>query len=568
MSEYAQTSFIGGMNLLSDDTRLQANQYRAGFNLRNRYDVLDEINDSTLDLSAPYGKKQAIVTFGNYIVLFVGGLGYYRYYTDPTWTKITGFLMSTTAPRYWTVAVPVATTLYGRQLSTTTAGNQLSQITNVQSVASAFAGNLPGLLVQDNINQPVFLFVDGGNHVQCRTTQNYLQWNAVYDPVTFNLLTDSREYVPIGNAMAWVDGKLYVTSKDFNSIYHSVSGRPLDFVVNVNVDGSKGGDATTTSYSVGIGGISTLRATQDGSLFVGAGGSNFMVSKNMNPNAPTLFGEYTFVRKFLFEATCLNDRCIIDSLGDTRFIDLTGVRSFNAIEQVQNEGRNAPWTIQVASAFKGIIQDTAAAILYDNYELYAVTTTYGNVILVYDTINSCWSSFDTSQTNGKKIKQFAKIELGVLRLFAITEDDQLYTLYNDSTYSTAQVVTPSATSRETSNTNAEIKVSEFHCILNRMRQDTNISITFMINNRISTLQPTLSKTIKYSPPNSPYTGSVIIPDADSMLINMFFTAANCEQGWKTSVIIEWNGGSSLTQYSIVMNEQTPMNPLKTQVLAQ
>ena len=34
--EYNQSSFIGGMNLLGDDSRLQPTQYRAGFDLTNR----------------------------------------------------------------------------------------------------------------------------------------------------------------------------------------------------------------------------------------------------------------------------------------------------------------------------------------------------------------------------------------------------------------------------------------------------------------------------------------------------------------------------------------------------
>jgi len=135
-----------------------------------------------------------------------------------------------------------------------------------------------------------------------------------------------------------------------------VSGRPLDFMVNITDAGTAGGDAETTAYSVGVGGISCLRAMSDGSLFVAAGNANFSVSKNMTPNATTLFGEYTFIRKFLFNATCLNDRCILDSLGDTKFIDITGVRSFNAILQTQNEGRNTVFSRMVQSVLEGFTQ--------------------------------------------------------------------------------------------------------------------------------------------------------------------------------------------------------------------
>ena len=74
-SEYNQTSFKGGMNLLLDDTRLDTTQYRVGFDLTNRYDVLDPVLGSALDPAAPQGLKQELVTFGNYIILFVAGTG-------------------------------------------------------------------------------------------------------------------------------------------------------------------------------------------------------------------------------------------------------------------------------------------------------------------------------------------------------------------------------------------------------------------------------------------------------------------------------------------------------------
>ena len=149
MSEHAQTSFIGGMNLLATDTMLQPNQYRMGFNLRNRYAALDEIRSSTKDESGNIvGVKQGIITFGNYVVLFVAGNAFYKAYDQTAWTRITQFSMSTTAERYWTAAVPVSITRYGRySIASPSTGNTLAGINNVQSIVAASAGNLPGLLV-------------------------------------------------------------------------------------------------------------------------------------------------------------------------------------------------------------------------------------------------------------------------------------------------------------------------------------------------------------------------------------------------------------------------------------
>ena len=218
MSEFNQESFSGGLNLLLDDTRLANNQYRVGFNLRNRYDVLDPVKSSIKDTSsAIIGLKQGILTFGEFIIAFVVGKAYFRHYTQTGWNQIPNFLMSTTAPRFWTVAIPVAVTNYGRLSSTTTDGtntynSSLNPVYSTQSTAAAFAGNLPGLLVQDNVSQPQFVYLDGNGYPTARVTQTYNQWTATYDltPANYGKLTvDKREYVPVGSSMAWVDGVLY-----------------------------------------------------------------------------------------------------------------------------------------------------------------------------------------------------------------------------------------------------------------------------------------------------------------------------------------------------------------------
>ena len=180
--EYNQESFIGGMNLLLDDTRLanfsrwsynQAlsnNQYRLLLNGRNRYDEIDSIASSVLDISLPAGVIQEITTFGNFVIAFVSGSCYYRLYNGLFWNQVDAFSMSASAPRYWTVSVPLATTNYGRasilQANTvlvsgaTNVAPANTGILQIQSLAASFSGNVPGLLVQDGINQPTFIYID------------------------------------------------------------------------------------------------------------------------------------------------------------------------------------------------------------------------------------------------------------------------------------------------------------------------------------------------------------------------------------------------------------------------
>lgn len=597
-SEFSQNSFSGGMNLLGDDTTLGANQYRVGFNLTNRLGTLDPIASSEIDPATPVGVIQELRTFGNYIIIFVSGLAYYRYYSDTGWRLIEGFKMSSDAPRFWTEEIPVTTTNYIRIAATGEISDTPNPAGGIQlsSVVGAAAGDIPGLIVQDNVSQPQFIFIDGSTGLPTtRTIQTFNDWSITFtdaDNVTIAPEGDKREYVPIGNCMTYDDGILYIVSQDFGQIYRSVSGRPLDFVINVKntleteapYKQTGGGDASTTAYSVGVGGITCIRKASGGGIFVSASGANFLVSKNTNANAPTIFGEYTFLRDFLFNSNCLSDRVIFDSIGDTRFIDLNGVRSFNAIQQTQNEGRNLPFTSTIQGAFirklsdntyTNIIQDytKTAAILFNDYELYALETVFGPVIAKYDTINGCWTSFDTDQTNGKAIKILAKIELQIQRLYAVTEDNKLYTLYiNEENKSTASFrsvgvcanILVESTNVRLANPKNEIKLSNVRVVLNRITKDCICSFTPYINNRLSSVR-TIQKSINYTEPTtiSNEEVSLNLPDINTQLNNMLYSTPDCEQGWKVCGIFEWNEGS-FTQFSFEMVDLTPQNPLDSQ----
>lgn len=596
-SDYNQASFVGGFSLLGDDSRLNTNQYRIGFNLTNRFDELDLIPSSVLDLSAPIGIKQAVATFGNYIVLFVAGQAFYKYYSDIGWQSIPSFseLLSITAARYWTCAVPLALTNYVRysiaNALTTSNGNTLSSPAagvNLVQVEGAAQGNLPGILVQDNINQPVYIYLDANGLPTARVTQNYSQWNIQYTDITCTVVAtdangnpeDYREYVPIGNCMAWSSGILFIVAQDFNSIYRSVSGRPLDFVVNVNNTGSAdfqgfqnlpGGDATTTSTSVGVGGISCIRPLSSGGIFVSASGANFSLVPNTTPNAPTIFGEYTFIRTFLFNAYCLSDRAIIDSLGDTKFIDLTGIRSFNAVQQLQNEGRNSLFSNSIQGALNGLVQNSvvSSAVLFDNYEIYSVNTIFGKAFAKYDTINSCWTSFDNQQAPNARVKQFAALQINVLALYGITEDDKFYQFYASPTKNDTAVFRTVGVcanllyaniSIKMNNPKSEVKLNNTRVIVNKITEDTTIGFTPFVNNRVS---GGLSKTIVFSEAAPSYSDSYTLPDINTQLTNILFPTPDIQQGWKVFGVFTWNSGT-ITQFSMELSDLTPMNPLTTQ----
>jgi hypothetical protein len=604
MATYKQTSFSGGLNLLLDDTRLPVslkykegdspydisyNQYRIASNIRTRFDVCTPIESSIVQTDSPLGIKQAIVSFGNYIILFVAGECYYKLSGTTGWTPILSFSMSVTAPRYWTVAVPVTTTNYGRLAVTTSVTPTIAggttigvntPIVQTQSQANIVAGTygtLPGLLVQDGINQPRFIYLDVNGNPQCATTQTYNQWNAVYGTASNNygqLLVDQREYVPIGTFMEFYNGILFIVGLDGTSIYRSVSGRPLDFVVNVNTDGSKGGDATTTSYSVGVSGITAMRAMPGGALFVAAGGAGcFFVTLNQTPNAPTIFGEYTFNRQTLFTSSCMSERGIIDiagapnttNSGDTVFIAVDGLRSFNAIQQLQNEGRNSVFSSTVQSLFTNIQQSSnlCAAVSFDNYAIFSVQTTLGYCLVVYDTVNSCYSSIDFAQLGNTGAKQFAAITINQLALYAITTDDRVVELFASPTSTDAAVIRLGSVSSQ--DPNKEHKVTNFRAIFSNITESFYVTAYLLTNNRLDQI---LTNHINYVAPVTPYAGPQVGTDVDTETENVLFTFTQAKQGWKSFIVLTWTGGASLNSTSIMAQDvAVPMQSVNTQAVA-
>ena len=593
MSEFKQTSFSGGFNLLLDDSRLPVSvkykegnspfditydQYRLGNNIRTRFDVGQAIQSSVEDKAAPSGLKQAILTFGNYIILFVAGQAWYRLNTSTGWTRILKFSMSRTAPRYWTINVPLATTNYGRlstaSSDTPTVPQANLPIKQVNQITGTF-GTLSGLLVQDGINQPQFIYLDQNNNIQCRTTQIYNEWS--YDPTGVN---DKREYVPIGTFMEIYNGVLFIVSADFNIIYRSVSGRPLDFVVNVDLNGNKGGDATTTAYSVGIGGITALRTMPGNSLFVAAGGATaYSLTFNQTPNAPTLFGEYTFNRQVLFSSNCLTERGIVDipgpssnpNAGDSVFIDANGLRSFNAIQQQQNEGRNSIFSSTVQGLFKKVINSTTinktlgsgwvSAALFDNYAIFSANTIYGNTLIIYDTINGVYESIDTQQLGNHAVKQFASITVSTLALYAITDDDKVYQLYADESNFDSALIRLGAVC--TQDPKREIKIISVRAILSNITADCSVTCTIFTNNRLDSSATT---SIKYAAPVNVYAGQPIGDDVGTQTTSVMFSFPNAAQGWKAFAVLQWTAGASLTSTLITTEELTPMQPLLAQAV--
>lgn len=404
------TNFYG-LDQSFDSSKIAEGFHPLITNARVRDNVVSPITCPAEDMGGiPSGALiQGIYTAQNLSVIFADGKAYYRDYAAPLtdYTIIPDFQMSETAPRLWAELVPASSLNYVRVSSDGTPSGTITLTSPANQTPAA-------LVVQDNINQPWVIFPDG----TARETQAFGDWTP-----------DNREYVPIGNMMLFNGVTLYVVSQDYKRILRSVSGRPLDFIIAIDNTGNKlseeAGDADAVSHAVSFNEITCIAplSLPDGEFYVGSGNVSHIVKPDLND---TLFNEPRFQNQFLFSTAALNDLSFIELTGDFKFIDRDGLRSFNAVLQAQNEGKNLPFSKQIHPLLKGIVQDVTCAIKFDNYGYFAVNTIHGAGVLVWDELLGQYSSLDI-YTGVSLIKQFAEIKVGNNRdLLFITDENKVY----------------------------------------------------------------------------------------------------------------------------------------------
>jgi hypothetical protein len=415
-----QASFTGGTNLFDEDIALGENEYGLGFNIRNRTTALKTIKLPLEDITAPAGKKQGCYAFDNYLLLFCAGLAYYKdIITDSAWAQISEFAMSPTVDYIYICVVPASTFNYSRKLKSdgNVDGTATESSVDVQNIV--VNGTLAGVVVQDGVNQPWLIKADAS----ARLLGTYEQWT-----------TSNREYVPIMKQMCFINGILFGMAPDGRTLYRSVSGRPLDFVVNVTTTGNKGGKANTTSYTVSYDEVNYIGALSSGELLVATAKTCYPLEFNYEK---TIFAEPTFLNRKPFSAGIVNQFSFIDTNQDYAFIDFDGIRSFNAVSQLNNEGRNSVFSARIKNSLT-LKQSTTAAIVFDDFSFFAVVTDQGNVIAVYDNIRRSWVCFDDYEL-GEQFKLFALANQGTEPfLYAIT-DTKLYKLFAGTEDATASV---------------------------------------------------------------------------------------------------------------------------------
>ena len=563
------------MNMSVDDTRLGEDEYKFAKNIRNRFGTLEgikNVNDISSDIGAFTSNPpiQAIYSIGEFVFLFFNGGCKYRKPLNPdsTWVVLCpGGTMDRSA-EIFVQAVPASTQNFLRK-ETNVAGAslELDMETSVQRTVAS-------IIVQDGINQPKIIEIAGGAATD-RLAKTYAQWiDGTYT---------SREYIPIGKQMAFFNNKLFVVSTDGTQIYHSVSGRPMDFVIpittagnKINVDETIGG-APATSYTVGYNTITALSVLNNEALFVSTVGGSYAVSLDYTM---TVFAEPMFKKQYLFTANSINQHSFVDLLGDFAFIDPEGLRSFNAVMQSKNEGRNSIFSLKVARLFKDVVQETkkCAAIVFDDYALFACNTIFGHGILVFDTLTKQFVSFDQltddSNSNIGPVINFAKVETNNKReLFAITHGtttssgDPAYKcvkLFEGSNYATAYVETKAFC---TNDTRVEQKPQELRLLFNKVQFASSVTATQRVNDETTpdTSAGSQSKTLaaQSTPINFPVTLSAVW-SGPQQIQNLLYNFQGGQQGWKVSYALKWTNGINLSNIQLQTRDITPMNPMLSQ----
>ena len=537
--QYEQTSFGGGMNQLAVDTALAEDEYRLLINARQRFGEVVPVQQSELQTGLPAGNFQGGIGVGNVTLAFVSGLAYYQIDGTTNWQKIANFLMDTVADRLWAIAVPKSTQNYVRLR-----GASINQPI-VLNTDFTVAGNPAGILVQDGINQAWLIQFNAVSQTfVARVTKTFAQWTNV------SASANDREYVPVGRQMFFLNQKLYTVAPDRKSLYQSVTGRPLDFMLNVTSDGNKlgaesVGGAVSVSFAFDSNEITCVKTTNTPDSFIYATARHVRVIQLDYTN--TIFGEPTYRQAAIVEAGVTNQESLVDVLGDATFVDNDGIKSFNAVETLMVEGRNSIFSLQIAALLTGHLQEETAAVSYDNYSLFYCRTVLGQAIAVYDTLLEKWVGLDITEVTG--IKQFFVVATGqVSKLYAVC-GDSLYLMYVLDDREVAQMHTKSLLA---GNMRLEHKGQSLQPIFRGCTQDGTLrAIEFVDEQRSASESRTMTESVMAMiwPLQFPF-----IFSSKPNMINNNLVFNEGYVGKKISYIVTWDTDAALRGLHIITSD--------------
>jgi hypothetical protein len=454
---FAQNTFSGGMDYYDKDTDIdwlptytttRASSYKLGINCRNRGGKLEAIQtpvDITFNLN---GNPQGVYSFGNVIISFYSGRAYYQVPGMTTWRRVPQLQLDTTVPIIYAEAVTGITNNFLRSAVPAVVGGvtQANSAGGIILTPALFISGTPaGIICQDGINQPWIITYDPVNNIATsRLLGTYNTWNN--DPNNPN----SREYVPIGTKMRFhPSGILFLLAPDGTTIYRSVSGRPCDFMINIDTNGNKLatealGGAGTTSFAVDFDTVNIISVGDSQTIQVGTPHNFYGMTLNYTS---TIFGEPTFTKAYQIQSGVVNHQALTYSLQDTVFIDYDGIKSFNEVNTLKFKGLEGPFSKNISQLFiyssEGIkypiVQNVCAAANYDDYCLFSVKTKFGYCVAVYDALNSVWVSIDINEATIDGVQMFATL-LTPTTTYCVcqTQRGKIYSLFANSSNTRCQ----------------------------------------------------------------------------------------------------------------------------------
>lgn len=558
---YIQKEFNGGLNLLSSDTKVSENGYVWLVNGRSRYNSIAPIHSPLEFTNAPIGLKQGITSVGNILVLFVAGKAYYQKDGSTDWIMIPGFSMSATVKQVWSQAVPYSTANFKRSLA-------VSLNIHAPIVANndfKILGTPAAIVVQDGTNQPFLIIYDSANQVfSSRVTKNFNDWQNSDD------LNADREYVPIGREMFLFNGNcLHVVTKDRKAVMRSITGRPLDFMINVDVNGNKLstellGGAITLSYAFDYDDITCIHDLDIPDSFVYATNRTTRIITADYIN--TLFGEPTFRVAINIDAGVVNHYSFANTLGDYVQVGLDGVKSFNAVQQLKFKGSNSVFSLQLSRLLvnmntrKPIKQHYCSVVNFDNYLLVNLDTFWGNLIAVYDTLIGNWVSLDITKV--ARIKQYTIVETTLEnKLYCITQDDKVWQMFGSTDTEVSELRVRGYIPQDTS---TDHKSQMVRCIFDGGTEDGKAVLREFVdeqeltNNRVN--DSCIEKVLKSARAGINYpVRCPVIPSNAQHTENVTFALTQGLTGKKISFILQWTNDSSLIELMFVDSEDMQDN---------
>lgn len=531
------------MDLISGDIKIPQDGYLWLVNGRQRFGDIEPIYKHLTISNAPSGKKQGLIAVGSILIIFVAGKAYYRTEGSTSWLEVPGFSMDTIADRYWAQAVPASTFNFLRKLPT---GSNL-QDAIIADGNFTVSNTQAGIVVQDNVTQPFVIFIDETTGtLTSRQTKTYADWSNA------SVYGNDREYVPIGKQMMFLNEILFVVSRDGKKIYRSVTGRPLDFMVNVDTNGHKApteteGGANSVSFAFDSDTITCIKPVNIPNSFVYA--TKYITRILECDYINTIFGEPRFKTSAIIDAGVINQDSFQEILGDYAFIDVETVKSFNAVQQLQSEGRNSIFSLNISALLKDIKQYRSNSVVFDDYALFNIDTVWGNLIAVFDTLLNKWVSLDL--TNLAFVKQFAITNTtSESKLYAITEGNVLYQVFGDTTArQLAQLHTRSFTPESF---NVEHKSERFRPLFNSGTEDGEMTLIERIDGRQSSRLTydieAVNSGVQY-PVRPP-----VIPHILSQVENPGIVIKDGLVGKKADFIVLWDTSAQLQGFEVVTTD--------------